>query len=70
MANNPENKNLLDNLLNNSTGKSTSTDENEDIDDIDPSLRLREKKSKVLFTPEELFMIRELLSQEFIYYDD
>lgn len=47
-ANNPENKNLLDNLLNNSTGKSTSTDENEDIDDIDPSLRLREKKSKVI----------------------
>jgi hypothetical protein len=47
-ASNPENKNLLDNLLNNSTGKSTSTDENEDIDDIDPSLRLREKKSKVI----------------------
>ena len=47
-GNNEENKNTLKNLLGNSTGESTNTDENEDIDGIDPSLRLREKKSKVI----------------------
>ncbi len=47
-GNNEENKNILKNLLGNSTGESTKTDEDEDINNIDPSLRLREKKSKVI----------------------
>jgi hypothetical protein len=34
------------------------------------SVTVRTKKSKVLFTPEELFMIKEMLSQAFMYYDD
>ena len=47
-GNNEENRNTLENLLGNSTGQTTNTDEDEDIDNIDPSLRLREKKEKVI----------------------
>lgn len=49
-ANNEDNKNTLNNLLGDSKGQSTNTDEDTEggVDGIDPSLRLKEKPAKVL----------------------